>query len=297
MAIPEFNVGHGWLYCFQKCHGIHDKKMWGKSQSVDEGSVHPFHEKLEKIIQQSDFMQCQLCNADEIGFYWKEMPRNTQATKEDKAPGRKLVKDYVSLLLFANVDGSHRLTPVVVGKTQKPRTLKNILGLLPIIYRTTKNAWINCEIFYEWFYKFFVPAVRNFQKEKKISADDVRVILLLDNAPAHLIKEQLCTKDGKIKCMFLPPNTTPLIQPMDQSMTEATKKHYRWKQTDNCLVVLETEADRVEDTRGQRTLENLKKYHMHNVVYNIAETWKAVKVMTLHNGWNKLLRGTDFTRL
>ena len=38
----------------------------------------------------------------------------------------------------------------------------------------------------------------------------------MDNAPSHPSIEELCSRDGLIKTMFLPAHTTNLIQPMDQ---------------------------------------------------------------------------------
>jgi hypothetical protein len=43
-------------------------------------------------------------------------------------------------------------------------------------------------------------------------------VLLLDHCPAHPSADVLKSKDGKIKAMFLPTNTTALIQPMDQGI-------------------------------------------------------------------------------
>lgn len=40
----------------------------------------------------------------------------------------------------------------------------------------------------------------------------------MDNCPAHPGEEELVS--GDIKTIFLPPNVTPLLQPMDQGVLE-----------------------------------------------------------------------------
>ena len=80
--------------------------------------------------------------------------------------------------------------------------------------------------------------------------------------------------------MFLPPNTTALIQPMDQRVIMATKRLYTRKYLDEVLVVIPDEDDKVQDTRGLRTLEKIKSYNLKSGIYNFASTWKQVKIST-----------------
>ncbi|KRY76023.1 Jerky -like protein-like [Trichinella pseudospiralis] len=48
-----------------------------------------------------------------------------------------------------------------------------------------------------------------------------------DNAPCHPNAQDLERKDGKFKAMFLPPNATSLIQPMNQRLIHALKQRYK----------------------------------------------------------------------
>jgi hypothetical protein len=54
--------------------------------------------------------------------------------------------------------------------------------------------------------------------ELKHESENVKALLLLDNSPAHPSTHLLRSTDGKIKCLFLPPNTSSLIQPTDHDM-------------------------------------------------------------------------------
>ena len=100
------------------------------------------------------------------------------------------------------------------------------MNQLPVIYESSKNAWFTSSIFSDWFFNHFVPEVRRFQEETtKIPSHAVKAVLLLDNAPAHRNSEKLLSNDGKIKYIFLPPNTTSILQPMDQGVIVACKRH------------------------------------------------------------------------
>ena len=56
---------------------------------------------------------------------------------------------------------------------------------------------------------------------------EYKLLLLLDNAPAHPSVEMLQSKDGRDNTMLLPPNTISIIQPMDQGILEAMKRRYK----------------------------------------------------------------------
>ena len=54
-----------------------------------------------------------------------------------------------------------------------------------------------------------------------------KAILLLDNALSHPDIASLSSDDGQITCLFLPPNTASLIQPMDQGVLQSIKLTYK----------------------------------------------------------------------
>ena len=144
----EFSGSTGWLWCFRKRRGIGNKKVPGESGSADTEAVEPCRLKLQELIRKEDLHLNQIYNADETTLYWKSLPVNTQAFKdEDKVPGKKISKDKFSALLGANASGTHRLKPVVVGKAAKPRCLKGQMDQLPVIYYNTCNSWFNAAIF------------------------------------------------------------------------------------------------------------------------------------------------------
>ena len=110
---------------------------------------------------------------------------------------------------------AHKLKPVMIGKFAKPRCFKNVnMDALPVIYKSQRNAWMNSDIFAEWFKKRFHPSRFNatnvhIQSKSVSFIRSPKALLLIDDCSAH--PQELKTRDGSITCMFLPPNTTSLF--------------------------------------------------------------------------------------
>nr|XP_045593587.1 tigger transposable element-derived protein 7-like [Procambarus clarkii] len=195
-------------------------------------------------------------------------------------------------MLCANADGSHRTKSAIVGKSKNPRALKNLMNKLPVVYYSSKTAWFTGDIFVDWFKNHFCKEVRDFQIKKcGVRRNDVKALLLVDNAPAHVGLDKLTSHDGRIKCMALPPNTTSLIQPMDMGVIYAMKRLYKREMNKEIMVVFESDEDKRQgtDSRGQATLERYQKYSIKEGIYNWAKVWDEVQESTLRNCWKKLL--------
>ncbi|XP_053960592.1 jerky protein homolog-like [Anastrepha ludens] len=121
-------------------------------------------------------------------------------------------------------------------------------------------------------HKLNIAVVKDHQIENTLPK---KALLLLDNAKCH--GEPLVSECGQYKTMFLPPNCTSIIQPMDQNAIRLTKLFYkkdllcelRWASDDNIpLSLLQQELpenDRVEETDEFRTITNL--FHRNNDVH------------------------------
>ena len=295
-GVEDFKASDGWLYRFKRRHGLSNRKVHGEALDCDESGLDDFRQKFSDLISKEGLLLSQIYNADETGLFYRSTPTNTLASEEEKKiPGRKISKQRFSALCGANATGLHRLKPVVVGKAKQPRCLRGIMDRLPVVWFHSKNAWFTTKIFSEWFHSHFVPEVIRYQmKELKVDRSQVRALLLLDNAPAHPAAAQLVAENGRIRVMYLPPNTTALIQPMDQGVIVSAKRHYRRRFLDEVMVVLEDEEVMLDmDTRGKRTLNNLRRYDINSAIYNWAGAWKDVPPKTIENAWSRLLRGTE----
>ncbi|PNF38634.1 hypothetical protein B7P43_G02310 [Cryptotermes secundus] len=111
----------------------------------------------------------------------------------------------------------------------------------------------------------------------------LRVLLVMENAPAHSpdLQDDLLEEFKFIKIQFLPPNTTPLLQPMDQQVISNFKKLYTKALFERCFEV--TEGTNL-------TLREFWKYHFHIAacLKMIEKAWEGVTKRTLTSAWKKL---------
>lgn len=88
-------------------------------------SVDVFKTEFEDLIQ--GYTKDQIFNADETGLNFKMLPNKSLAAKaEMSAPGHKLSKERITVLACSNASGSFCLPLMCIGKSKKPRALKNI---------------------------------------------------------------------------------------------------------------------------------------------------------------------------
>lgn len=286
----DFKASTGWLFRFRNRHAIGNRKVCGEQLlSSTSENVEQFRQKLSVLIKEEKLCIAQLYSGNETDLFWKSMPENTQASRKDIClPGRKINKERLSALLCANADGTHKLKSIIIGKSKLPRSIKEDISTLPVIYRPSKEVWFTRELFSEWFFQNFVPEVRRFQLNVlKFQEEDIRALLLLDSSPVHPSAESLTSDDGRIKCMFFPQNTSILIQPMNQGVILSCKRLYRWKQLEESLVIFEESDD--EQDKGEKGIYKIKIYNIKSAVFNWAKSWDEVKQITIVNAWENLL--------
>ncbi|XP_023220465.1 tigger transposable element-derived protein 1-like [Centruroides sculpturatus] len=111
----------------------------------------------------------------------------------------------------------------IVYCSENPRALKNKSKAgLPVIWKLNRKAWVTASLFEDWFGHHFIPEGKCYCQSKQIP---FKVMLIIDNAPGHP-PATLTNFDPRVKVVFLPPNTTSLLQPMDQGVTKTFKAYY-----------------------------------------------------------------------
>ena len=276
-----FTASSGWLKNFKLRHGIRQIEIHGEKLSADAPAAVSFSENLKKHLEDNKYDLDFVYNADKTGLYWKTLPsKSLVSRKEAAAPGYKMSKDRVTVMVCANATGTHRIPLLMIGKSKNPRCFKNVK--LPLIYTSQKNAWMNSDLFIKWFENNFIPEVKKFQQD---SGKQGRVLLLLDNAPSHPSPETLNKINDMFEVKFFPPNVTSLVQPMDQSVIETLKKLYR-KQFMRLLLL----GDKDDE---ESIFSTYKKINLKYCCYMLFEAWNGVKNCTLHKSWNKLLKSSQ----
>ncbi|XP_069158862.1 tigger transposable element-derived protein 1-like [Procambarus clarkii] len=193
------------------------------------------------------------------------------------------MKDRLTLVLCANASGDCKVKPLLVYLSENPRVFKAFKGhktRLNVMWRSNKRSWVTQIFFSEWVNDVFGPTVRNYLVDKQLP---LKALLVLDNAPAHpcQLQDDLFPENQFITIKFLPPNTTPLLQPMDQQVIANFKKLYMKALLERCVHVIDT----TELTLRQFWKEQ---FNIMGALRLIDKAWEGVSQRTLHSAWRNL---------
>ena len=254
----DFTPSDGWLSRWKKRRGIFYRREHGEVRSADqEGAQLWIEETLRQIL--SVFDPEDVYNADETGLYFRGLPDQGHTVSSKKLSGMKIAKDRITVLACCNMSGTDKRPLLVIGKSKQPRCFPTNLKTLPVVYKNSAKSWMTSCIFTDW--------LKDFNKE--IRSSGRHICLLVDNCSAHP-KIEL----SNIIYEFLPPNTTSLIQPLDQVIIRNLKGFYRSKLC--CRII--TELDLNEDISAG---ELIKTITLLDAVHLIAESWDNVKESTI----------------
>ncbi|XP_055078751.1 tigger transposable element-derived protein 1-like [Periophthalmus magnuspinnatus] len=231
--------------------------------------------KFKAIIEEGGYKPEQVFNMDETGLFWKRMPSRTFIMQDGaQDPGFKAQKDRVTLVMCGNAAG-FMIKPGLIYRSKNPRALKNKnKNALPVYWMHDTKAWMTRVLSLDWFKQCFIPEVKRYLRRKGL---DFKVLLLLHNARGHA--EDL-SYDG-VQIELLPPNTTSLIQPLDQGFIRLFKAVY----TRNTL-------QHLVDALGSDQDFSLKvywsEYTIASCLQNIQKAIQEIKTETLNVCWKKL---------
>ena len=113
--------------------------------------------------------------------------------------GHKKENSKITIFCAANATGTEKMALSFIHKYKTPRAMKNLnYKNFPVYYFWNKKSWMQVSIFNEILLKL----------NEKMKQRRRKIILLLDNAPVHLILDETKEKLDSIDVKFLSPNTT-----------------------------------------------------------------------------------------
>ncbi|XP_029048965.1 jerky protein homolog-like [Osmia bicornis bicornis] len=276
-GMETFKASDGWFRTWKKRNGIRLLNTSDEQLSVDTDVVANFKTQLLQLVEDEKLTSHQIFNAKETDLYFKMTPNESLGLKtECLISDNRKIKDKISVMACCNATGSMKMPLLVIGKYQKPRSLKNLAPrLLPVNYTNHPNAVMNAAIFETWFKDNFVPNVSNFLRSKGLSE---KAILLFDDTKLHSSTNPLII-DG-IKAVFLPANVTSLVQPLDQGIIEAIKNRYKAK-----LLTFILNAQEL----GENYDDAMKSFNIKHAVQLISQAWDEITEKNISNCWKNLL--------
>ncbi|XP_076301090.1 uncharacterized protein LOC143219133 [Lasioglossum baleicum] len=272
----DFKASRGWIAKFKQRHQIRLVNTYCEKACTDEDGADSFVHNFKRYIEEEDISLENIYNMNETGLLWKALPSRTVARGTEQrvsVSGYKMRKDRLTVGLCANATGTHKITPLVVHKFKKPRALRDLMDQLPVIFKTQIKAGMNQPIFVDWFDNHFKKAVRQYQLENRLCG---KVILLVNNSINHKFPIDY-KHDDTFEVRYLPPNTEPLIQPMDQGVIEKLKRRFRHKLSQHLLA------------RGCGIEESLEKYTIKDCLHTISASWEDLTCSDIQNAWKNII--------
>ncbi|KAJ0173757.1 hypothetical protein K1T71_010906 [Dendrolimus kikuchii] len=238
LGLTFFKASEGWLGKFKQRHHINYSKISGEARSLDANVTHDWINRVWSKLTEK-YAPNDILSADEARIFYKLTPDKTLKFNREKCVEGKLSKEHISVHLM------------VIGKSKNPRCFKNIKKF-PVTYKANKSAWMTSQLFEE--------EVRKWDVELKVR----KILLLVGNSPAHPFISNL----QNIDLAFLPPNTTSLLQPIDQSVIKSLKGHYRRK------LLME-----LVESEGKTSVDML-----HAVIF-LSKVWEEVTATTIQQSF------------
>jgi hypothetical protein len=275
----DFKASHGWFERFKKRADLQSIKVSGEKESVDLEAASPFPAELQKIIDEGGYSPKQIINVDETGLFWKRMPSRTFISREEKqASGFKVSKERLSLLLGGNLEGDLKLKPLLVYYSQNPRALEGILKTkLPVLWYWNNKAWVDSQIFMHYLSTYLSPLIEKYCAKNNL---ENKALLILDNAPGH--PKNIEDIESNIRAVFLPPNTTSFLQPMDQGIIAAFKAYY-------LQLVMRYIVSGLDSDDDANIKQLWKNYNIKMAIDNIGLAWEKVPQQCMNVCWKNLL--------
>ena len=257
LNINDFNCSDSFISRFNKRRSIKSSVIHGNADGVPiEITNEWIQQKLPSLLK--DYTPEDIYNGDEFCLFWRLLSNRMYKIRNNKFMTGKKGKERVSVFVCTNQTGSDKRKLLVIGKYERPRCFKN--KTLPVIYRNNENSWMTSKLFIQYMKRF-----NNEMKRKN------RNIVIIDNCPSHPIIDL-----SNIKMIFLPPNTTSVLQPMDAGVIHSIKSKYRLLLCRKLLALLEVKVD-----------PSPKDFNLFDTILILNKSWSEVRTEKIENSIKK----------
>ncbi|KAM3159789.1 HTH CENPB-type domain-containing protein [Lachancea thermotolerans] len=194
--------------------------------------------------------------------------------------------EVVTVMLCANLDGSEKMKPLVIGKYENYRSFRNHFSNEPpegasqlslgnkmakkfsLTYYSNRKSWLTSNLFHDWLVWW----------DKRLVVDNRKIYIVLDDSCSHRI---INLRLKNIKLIYTSANSRFL--PFNWGVLDEFKTHYRVQQYE-ALTELQ---EKIEKKTGQKKIltydQSLLK--MSNAFKLIKVAWDAIPADTIKANW------------
>ena len=207
MDVHEFKGSNRWLEKWKLWYNIRQISISGKSGDVSGDTFTSWKECSSEIL--SGCSKINTWNLNETGCFWKVLPTKGFKQKAQQCKCGKKSKQRVTVVYNVNAAGEKE-KPVFIWKSENHPCFKHLKKDLLIITLRARLGW---------------RTILHDVLQKILKRSQQSVLLLMDNAGCH--PENIRGKFSNIKVVFLPANTTSMLQPLDLWIIKNFKVYYR----------------------------------------------------------------------
>ena len=223
---PKVEITRGWWDSFRARHPEvtlrHAEPLsYARAAASNPEIINRYFDLLEDVIKVNGLSKRpgQIFNCDETGMPLSHTPPKVIAQVGQKHPYSITSGDKSQITVLACASASGYSIPPTVIYDRKSLQPDMMEGEVPgTFYGLTNSGWMNGELFDQWFMHHFL-----------VHAPSVRpLLLLLDGHKSHYNPAFLrMAADEGIIVFCLPPNTTHMLQPLDNGVFSSLKAHWR----------------------------------------------------------------------
>ncbi|KAF0706949.1 hypothetical protein AaE_013863 [Aphanomyces astaci] len=251
----------GWLYKFQLKYGLTRKVQHGEVGSVSPADVAVGRQAMMAVTRGYDDKNTY--NLNETVFFYCMAPHHS--ITRNRQPRTKKSKKRI-IALTTNADRSNVVDPVFIGTAPCSRCFNGMSDTdLGFDYLARKKGWMTGNNFNAYLNEL----------NDRMSAEDRRVLLLVDNAPPHKPDDETLYANVNVKMLLK--NTTSHLQQQDAGIIASFKAKVKQRQVQNAL-------DQIGSVMAGRQ-DTLYEVPLVEAMAWAKEAWRSVAQSTIVNCW------------